>query len=351
LNKSLPLAIWGSFFLALFMTAAESSCLNPNADTRLRTFCVAETLAGNTVTLGDAMFLDASLKREGFGFGLGLPNSVPQTTSQPHVSPVLEYNSNINGGNPDRSLILGELVFEGDDENVRREGFLAGIAVGLSGRSIYGNGDYFDYAMSASYAHSPEHEIGVARAGVNVCSRNNVREQWYIDACANSFRLVRDLAAETTSGLSLTSEHLFAASNGAFHSLSYGIRRHYAEEYKQNQLQLGLSTVRNAGAYTSFDIAFGEAVENTLAMRKSLSATIGTTLAERPFTVTASYSHSNGGKLLGFDRSDTTRIVSLNYGITQNFSVSIGYKWTDSSISYFSEREPLVSVQFAPIRF
>jgi hypothetical protein len=35
---------------------ALASCLNPNADSRLRTYCVSETLKGMRVGLGDAQF-------------------------------------------------------------------------------------------------------------------------------------------------------------------------------------------------------------------------------------------------------------------------------------------------------
>jgi hypothetical protein len=335
----------------LYPTSVDASCLNPNADTRLRTYCVAETLAGNAVTLNDALVLDTLLKREGYAAGIGLPNSVDTSTTQTFVSPVLDYNTNINGGNPNRPLVLGGLTFTGDEANLRREGAVAGAAAGVNGRTVYGNGDYLDYAVSASYAYSPQHGIGIARGSANLCSRNHIANQWYVDACGDSTRLVRDLAAETNSGLSLSTAKLFTTGNGAFHSTSVGVRRYYAEEYQQNQIQLGWNTVRNRGAYTGFNFSFGEAVPNQLAQRRSASATVGTTVFDRALTATASYSYADGGRLLGFERNDTTRSVTLNYALNANLSVTVGYRTVDSSIDYFSEREPIVSVQFAPIRF
>jgi hypothetical protein len=162
---------------------------------------------------------------------------------------------------------------------------------------------------------------------------------------------VRDLASETNSGLSLSTAKLFSTGNGAYHSTSIGVRRYYAEEYKQNQIQLGWSTVRNRGAYTGFDFNFGEAVPNQLAQRRSASATVGTTVFDRALTGTASYSYADGGRLLGFERSDTTRSLTLNYALNANLSVTVGYGTVDSSIDYFSEREPVVSLQLAPLRF
>lgn len=335
----------------LSTTASEASCLNPNADTRLRTYCVAETRVGNAVTLNDALLLDTLLKREGFAAGIGLPNPVDTSNTQTFVSPVLDYNTNINGGNPNRPLVLGGLTFTGDEENLRHEGIVAGAAAGVNGRHIYGNGDYLDYALSASYAYSPQHSIGIARGSANVCSRNHIANQWYVDACGESTRLVRDLAAETNSGLSLSTAKLFSTGNGAFHSTSVGVRRYYAEEYQQNQIQLGWSTVRNRGAYTGFSFSFGQAVPNQIAQRRSVSATVGTTVFDRALSATASYSYADGGRLLGLERNDTTRSLTLNYALNANLSVTVGYRTVDSSIDYFNESEPVVSVQFAPIRF
>lgn len=342
-----------SAIIAFAATAVEveASCLNPNADTRLRTYCVAETLLGNAVTLNDALLLDTLLKREGFAAGIGLPNQVPQSSTQTFVLPVLDYNTNINGGNPNRPLVLGGLTFTGDEENLRREGIVAGAAAGVNGRTVYGNGDYLDYATSVSYAYSPQHSMGIARGNANVCSRNHIANQWYVDACGDATRLVRDLVAETSSGLSLSTAKLFTAGNGAFHSASFGVRRYYAEEYQQNQIQLGWNTVRNRGAYTSFNFSFGEAVPNHLAQRRSVSATLGTTVFDRALSATASYSYADGGKILGFERDEITRSITINYAITNSLSVNVGFREVDSSIDYFSEREPIVSLQFAPIRF
>lgn len=333
------------------VSQAHASCLNPNADTRLRTLCVADTLARNAVTLDDALLLDTLLKREGYAAGLGLPNQVPQSSTQTFVTPTLDYNTNINGGNPNRPLVLGGLTFTGDEANLRRKGVVAGVGAGVNGRSIVGEGRYLDYGIAANYAYSPQHSLSTARGSANLCSRNHIANQWYMDACGDATRLVRDLAAENTAGLTLSTAKLFSTGNGAYHSTSLGVRRHYAESYQQNQIQLGWSTVRNRGAYTALNAAFGETVQDQLSLRRSVNATVGTTLFNRALTATVGYSYADGGRLLGFERNDTTRSVNISYGLTQNLSLNVGYRSIDSTIDYFSEREPVVSVQFAPLRF
>ena len=340
------------FVAASFTTQANASCLNPNVDSRLRTYCIGETLKNRRVSLGDAQVLDVLLKREGYERGLGLPTQVERTAVQPFVAPIFDYNRNINAGNPNRELVLGGLTFTGDEANLRKAGIVAGISIGLNGRHIVGEGRYFDFALGASYAHSPKHDIGIARAFANICSRNHVANDWYVDGCANTTRVNRELKNETQSSLQLSTTKLFSTSSTVHHAATVGVRRYFEHNgYQQNQLQLSLSTARSSSFYSSVNVSLGEAVTDTLAMRRSVSATVGTAVLERALTATVGYSYADGGRLFGITRDDETVSATINYAVHPRVSVNIGYKRTNSSIDYFSEREPIIGIQLAPFRF
>jgi hypothetical protein len=340
-----------SVIFVVALTQSASACYSPILSERFANFCVAEQLDLRKLSPNELVIVDYRLKREGYSRGLGFPSSVEQTSVQTFASPILDYNTNINGGNPNRPLVLGGLTFDGDPENFRKSGVIAGASLGVSGRHIYGDGRYLDFGISASYAHSPDHKIGIARTTANVCSRNDIGSQWYVDACGDSARLVRDLSAETTSGLTLSATKLFTTNGSAFHSANVGVRRHFAEEYDHKQLLMGVTTARKNGIYTSLNLALGEGVENQLVLRRGVQATVGANLFNKPVTATFGYSHSDGGKLFGFERSDTSTSINISYAVSPTVSVNIGYKQTKSTIDYFNENEPTVSVQLAPIRF
>jgi hypothetical protein len=301
--------------------------------------------------MGDAALLDTLLKREGYVAGLGLPTDLPRKRMEFFAGPLLEHNSNINGGNPDRPLVLGSIVLNGDPKLVRKAGIVAGFGGGVNGRHTYGEGRYLDYGLRVSYVHSPEYDIGIARVSANVCSRNHIRNHWYVDACGASSRLVRDLAAETTSGLTIGATKLFTTNRTAFHSASVGIRRHFEESYRHEQILFGLATTRTNGIYTAINFALGESVDNQFVLRRSIQATVGTSLFSKPLSATFGYSFSDGGVLLGFEREDTAKNLSISYAVTPKILVAVGYKRTKSTIDYFSENEPNVSIELAPIRF
>ena len=340
------------FFLIFFVPQASyAGCIDNINDTRLATYCLINSLNGATIDLKTASYIDHSLKNEGFASGLGFNANVPVVTHKSYVVPILGYDSNINGGNADRPLVLNGLSLVGSEQNLKRAGVILGALAGLNGRSIYGEGRYLDYSVSVSYAHSTKHRIGVKRSAASVCSRNLLSDNWYIDGCGDSSRLVRDLAAETKSGMSFSAGKLFAFGRHGFHSTSIGIRRHFADDHTQSQVQLTWDTARPRGVYTSISASFGRPVKDTLAMQQSLVGTLGATVFKRALTATVAYSYASGGRLLGALRNDTSRAISVKYALTEKISLGIGYNSIDSSVDYFDENEPIFSIQFAPIRF
>lgn len=332
-------------------TASYAFCDQSAASSRLQVYCLSNVLSMTPTDVGSAQLLDYRLKLEGYSRGIGLPGLVNQTTFSPYISPILEFSSDINGGNPNRPLVLGSLTFFGDEEFFRKSGVVAGIGVGGSGRSIYGEGRYLEYSIGSSYAHSPKHDIGITRSFANLCSKNDIGQNFYLDGCLATSRVIRELSDDENSSASLSIAKLFSEDNQQFNEASVGLRRVFDDEFEQNQIILKLDTLHEAGYFTSLGASFGEAVENRLAMRQSLSASIGGYVGDRPVSASFSYSHSDGGRLIGFVREDTTATFNLAYAIRPNINVSVGYSETNSSISYFDETKSIFAVQFSPIRF
>ena len=337
-------------FASLLPDAAQASCTANSAETRLQSFCLIEESKGKLMLRETLMALDSRIKREGYARGLGLPGHAAAHTSTFSVTPILDYSSNVNGGNPARPLVLGELTFDGDPDFYRKEGVLAGVGASTSGRLIYGPGRYADYSIGASYLHSPGNDAAITRVSLNACSKNQIVALWFVDACASGSRIDRELSDDLSRAVTLSAVRLLKQ-DSSYHQFKGGLRRAFAVDYEQNQFVFGIETIRPRGVYTSIEGSIGEAIENELATRQSLSATIGTTFGKRPLRATLSLSHSDGGKLLGIDRADQSQSISVSYTLTPRLTLSLGYRQTDSSIDYFDDAEPTFGIQFAPTAF
>lgn len=335
----------------LLPSIASASCYGEGASGRLSNYCALDKIRGARVDVRTAQLIDYKLKLEGSTRGLGFPSRVKPNSVSKAVYPIFTYSDNINGGNSPEPLVLGNLTFTGQEDLFRKEGFLAGLGLGVSGRYIHDEGKYLTYGVNASYAHSPQHGIGVTTASANVCSMNHVKNWWYIDVCANSSRLRKDITDSTNSNVSVKSSKVFESGDGVYSEASFGINRYFAESYTQNQLIFGYNTIHSNGVFSALNVTLGESVENELTTKFALRGRISTRLANKLLTLTASYSKADGGKLLGVDRSEDTYSVSATYPIWRNFRATVGYRTTDSFIDYFDVSTPSFGIQFAPIKF
>lgn len=350
-QKRLTQALLFVFFSTAAITSADASCLTASSNERLSNYCLVHRVNNRIASLRTAQVIDYRLKHEGYARGLGLPGRAEKLSFQPYVTPILDYETDINGGNPNKPLQLGNLTFNGDPNLVRKEGIVAGAGAGAYGRYLVNEGRYIDYGFGASYAHSFEHDIGIQRRFANLCSKHHIKNWWYIDGCASSSYVEKQLTDDTRNTLSLTTAKLFTSSPNSHHQASLGVNRVYDEDYEQNQLVLGFQTIHSNGWYSAINAVFGESIDGDIAVREAVSASLSLPVRNRRVTVSASYSEADGAKLLGFARADDTWSVSASYNVYKNVDLSVGYTDTDSTIDYFDVSTPTVSVSFTPIRF
>lgn len=344
-------ALIAFFVLTLTGSKSYAGCVNAAQNERLANFCLVQRTNHQSLTFETAQIIDFRLKREGYTDGLGLPVGIERFSFQPYVTPILNYETDINGGNPSRPLQLGSLTFTGNPELVREEGVVLGAGVGANGRYITGQGRYIDYSFGVSYAHSFEHDIGIQRRFASICSRNHLTNWWYLDGCANSSYVEKDLTEATRNALSLTTSKLFTSSANNHHQASIGVNRIYDEDYQQNQLVFGFQTIHRNGWHSALNATLGESIDGEIAVREALSASLSLPVSNRRLTLSANYSEADGARLLGFERAENTWSVSATYSFYENIDVSIGYVETNSTIDYFDVSTPTIGINFRPIRF
>jgi hypothetical protein len=332
------LAFWISLFF-LWAGAAKANCLMfSNQNERLANFCLLQSVTGKLIDDRTAILVSQRLKQEGY-FG-GLTSPIART----HVYPTLSYSSNINGGNPDKNLILGELEFEGDPSLVAKEGLVVGANFSSTYRATYKEGQYLDASLLAGVSFSPEHSISYTTLNWSACSRNKLHPASYLDFCANASNLNRKLSIDRTESVSLSLGHLKYRNNFGFSDLSYGLQRSFFAGYQQNQAHVSLDTTHEKQWYSSFGVRLGEAVVDKLALNYGLDASATKMIGGRLITVSLAREYSNGGKLLGVNRADRTTRVQVSVPLTQKVSAKVVYAKTDSSIDYFDEEGPRIDL-------
>lgn len=335
-----------------FAASAAAGCFSDNLTTRMSAFCLTERSQGESLSVLDARVIDFALKREGYEQGIGFPGSVESTAAGLQIKPELQYHPNINAGNPDTPLVVGDLEFTGDPEKIRKSGVLLGLRLSAYGRHIYGPGRYLELGAGLSHNYSPEHQITLVRSFVSACSKNHVRAHWYLDICGSSIAQRRELASDRESEFAVSASRIIEASGQGVHNIKIGLERFFDNgEYAQNRGRLEWSFLSRGDTFVGMDFVVGEPVDGKLTLQNGGQIVLGTTLGERSVTGSVEVARYTGGALLGVEREDDLVTASISYELSENISVVASYQYRDSSIAYFNERDVYIGAEFDAWRF
>ena len=332
--------IFNTVFSVFFCTMAHASCLLFNENERLSNYCLLETVKGKVVDQKTAIIVSQKLKREGY-FG-GLENSEWSTRFYPDF----DYSDNINGGNPDKPLIIGELEFEGDPELIKQEGVIGTVNFQGSNRATFGSGRYLQTNISAAYSYSPKRKNGFSNANLSSCYKHKLTTTNFLDLCASASHQNKEITEDTNKSLSLSMSKLRFDNNIGFSEGQIGIINLISDDYTQNQLTFSLHTIHKQNLYSALRLRFGNPVELITALNFGIDFNISRIMNGRKFSLNLSHELNDGGILFGENRSDITNKISLASNLNANTQIKLAYTSTNSSIDYFDQNYPTIKLTF-----
>jgi len=341
--------------IIFYMNSVNANCLGFGAGERLENFCLLNAINGKTLDHDSAKIIDVRLRRVGRSTGLGI--YIPQTKNMGNsffsssLKPLIRYEDNINGGNPAKPLIIGNLSFQGDEKLHKTSGFVGGLSANLNGRTIYAQRRYLDYNLSTSYALSPASSDRIAITNLRACSINHIKKLWFLDACFSQSQTNKQISNNISRGLELTTSHIFTATGQKYNHIKFGINRLFTEDYEQNQLTLSINSLYQNNIFTGLEMALGEAVPNELSTKASLSGIVNLYLAGKPLSLSGSLRNETGGLVYGLDHDAQTVSINVSYPIRNNITVNFGYSKTNSDIDYFDRATPFFGLQFSAVQF
>lgn len=325
-------------YFSLIGTFVSASCLVFTENERLSNFCLLESVEGKVVDKNTAMIITQKLKREGY-FG-GLKKSDWSTSFYPDI----DYSGNINGGNPDKPLILGELEFSGDPDLIKQEGVITTLNLKVNNRSTFEVGRYLQTNLSGSYSYSPEHNNGFSKASMESCFSNKIASKNSIDICASGGRQNKEISESNIKSLSFYLSNLVLNENIGFSEGKLGIIHLASDDYVQNQLALSLDTIHKENFFSAVRLKVGNPVKQQIALKYGFTLGFSRIISNRKVSLSFAHEVSDGGMLFGVERSDITNKVSFDTLISPSASIRLGYTSIDSSIDYFDENYPSLSL-------
>ena len=182
------------------------------------------------------------------------------------------------------------------------------------------------------------------------CSKNTIGYNSYIDICASVADIKKKLSSNKQGEISVNKAKFFEFAP-SFYVQTNGLKRHFNEDYQQNQIIANLGIIENSHLFSSVDFTFGENIEGRLATKQRVNANLQLALWSKPFTLSLGYERLEGGALLGVVRNDDFKSISMSFPIYGRATVKIGYQITDSTIDYYDLNTPIISIGFNALSF
>ena len=118
------------------------------------------------------------------------------------------------------------------------------------------------------------------------------------------------------------------------------------DDYRQGQVALSLDTIHKKNLFSAIRFRFGDSVTDQTALRYGLDINVSKIIMSRKINLGFSSEIHDGGLLFGIDRSDVINKFSIQTVIKQYASIHFGYISKNSSIDYFDEDYPSLSLTF-----
>jgi hypothetical protein len=329
-----------SVFFVFFSQPAMANCLIFNENERLSNFCLMEKATGKFVDENTATTILNRLKREGYFGGLEKPEI--NTTFYPDV----DYSTNINGGNPSKPLVIGDLEFIGDPSLIKQEGIIVRPTFEADGRMTFDSGRYLNSKLFGSYSFSPKHQNGFSNLNWENCFLNKLNNLNSIDICGSIINLHKELAESTTKGFSISISDLNL--NEYFGHQERKLTISYLDytHYNQNQFALSQDNIHKTNLFSSTRLRVGQPVADTLALKYGLDLSLSKIWNKRKISINFTHELNDGGSLLGAKRTDVINKAFISGTISSGLSIRLGYTDKNSSIDYYDTRYPSIKLTY-----
>jgi len=316
------------------------------ASGRLELHCRLGQAAGRAIGGAEFGAIAALARAQGRMDG---PAAPPRLT--PFVIPILRQEGDINGGNPDRPLVLGNLVFMGDPARLRTSGVVAGAEIGVALVHAAPPGVRLGLVGAWSGATDGSEGAGIRSARLSGCLERGLALGWFAELCAEARRTLRRFATTDTRATTLRVGRVFTAPGRTHAEAHLGVARALQDFAGQRRLLGGIDTIHRNGWHTGVHLMAGSAVGGRHAVRREAVGRIRIPAGARWVRIETSISAASGSFYFGVPRNETTLGAALVVPLTRALRLSAGYRRTRASIDYFASEGATFGIQFAPIPF
>lgn len=265
-------------------------------------------------------------------------------------APYLSYDNNINGGTPGQTILIGGLPFQIAPASQAKQGLLAGLTSSADLRLSLSPHTVISANQSFLLARAVDYDLSVAAVQTDLCLGQFLGAADWLDLCIGQSKTERALFRSATPYISLGLTKQFASPLG-FHEASGKLQRRLTADYRQLNLEMGLTTARATLGVLETRFDFGQHIVGQHTRLFGASVALRRPLLEQNTTFFASYAKEGGARFFGDPRDDEVYGLGISRPILGGLAVTLSLRNRKSTLANYDGVTFGVDFNFSKVTF
>lgn len=258
-----------------------------------------------------------------------------------NFSPVMNQDSNINGGYASDTFTVSGIPFTIGKEYEAVDGLVLGISGSGRARLSLGRDTALDLRAGASIGYAPEHDMFKTSAVASACVRHMVNYSNFLHGCLDANYRQVDLGETLLSSARIGVSRVFG-SNIGIHEVKAELQMRHVSggvDYGQAAASFSLNSAFPGPYALNLGFQLGEEVDGIQVMRERAFVGLGFLAFDRPSSVSLAVQSNRGGEWLGEELTQTVTSISLSHQFSDRISVSGFASRANSSDEFFDDTQ------------
>lgn len=261
------------------------------------------------------------------------------------IRPVIDYDTNVNGGSAGNIFTLGIYDFTLNKDTVAQAGLVLGAAVSASKAWSFAEGSTVKVTGHSSQSKAPKLDMSISNNRMSACAAHFLGQWTWVNNCLSYSTARRELTNSKVTTTSLGLNKVFGDKNSV-HELSFDVKKAERASYNKNAIDFGWNIAAKGIGALRLGAEFSENIEGLTTHRRGANASLTTLFDNKPITFGLSVAEYSGGKLFGQPRDDRHSQIFVNRTFKERLSVTLSWVDAASSISTFDESYWSMKVNF-----
>lgn len=263
------------------------------------------------------------------------------------LSPILEYDENVNNGVPGASVAIGGLPFDIDEDSRAKAGFVIGAHVGTGLSLAYGEGSTLDISLAGGLRHAPSVDVTRSSLRLSACGNQHLTGWNWLTLCTGyTVSDARDIdTTEEGHFGSVGLRRIFSTPIGS-HEGTLTVTRHNIDDYDKISLSGSLTSAITGLGALNVAANLGETVPGENTVVRGLSTSLSRPVFGRDTRLSLGLYKTRGEMFFGTRREDRTYTLSVSRKVHDRLWLGLSARKRNSTMDVYDENELTLDVSF-----